>query len=266
MEPLLRLDWREEVNNVAHEPRRAPGAHRSGAVDLALELAGVMARAESPGILAMVRTLVEPTTAAEVRGALRLLAWERSNHGSGHLDSLLADLDTLWDALKPGDRAPVERGTARRCAVDAWVDAVAAAQGAPSIDPLSGLHTSNYLVGRVHELDRAAAGSEPPPLVLLAVRWHEPTSPWLRIATVLRVADALTVHVRTSATLCQAGAGAALALVPDDSLSRHERTAVERELIADPLASAGLAVDIIPVLDRRDALPVLIDRIRNAAT
>lgn len=246
------------------EPRLVPDTGRSGAVDLAIELASVMSGTESPGILAVVRTVLGPSTAAEVRGALRLLAWERSDNGSGHLDSLLDDIDTLWDALEQDDRASVARETARRYAVDAWVDAVAAAQGAPAMDPLSGLHTPNYLVGRVHELDRAASGAEPPSLVLLAVRWHEPTSPWLRIATVLRVADALTVHVRTSATLCQVGAGAALALVPDDSRSRNERAAVERELNADSLASAGLAVDIIPVLDRRDALPVLIDRLRHA--
>jgi hypothetical protein len=143
------------------------------------------------------------------------------------------------------------------------VDAIAADKGAPSIDPLSGLHTPEYLFGRVHELDRAARGGEPPSLVLIAVRWTEPSGPWLRIAAVVRIAAALTDLVRPEGTLCQAGTHTALALVPDDGIARRERAALATAMSGDVLTDARLSIELVPVPEQRDELRPLIERLRS---
>lgn len=111
------------------------------------------------------------------------------------------------------------RRQARRWLIDAWIDTLAVDRGPPCIDPLSGLHTPGYLLGRIRELDRMTP-DEPTPLALIAVRWCEPAGPWSRIATVVSAAAVLTEQVRADPTLAQDGSHTALALVPDDLRAR----------------------------------------------
>jgi hypothetical protein len=191
-----------------------------------------------------------------------MLAWERAAD-PGDLDSLLSETDALWTVLMATDLAPISPLRARGIVIDGWVDAIAAERGVPCIDPLSGLHTAGYLTGRIHELDRAGGPETPPPLVMLVIRWEEPTGPWLRIATILKVADTLRATVRREATLCQDGSHTAIALVPDDGLARVERSAIQRNLDSSPLSAASARCDLMPVPDRRDRLPDMLKRLRT---
>lgn len=217
----------------------------------------------TPGVDAVVAAMIGPGRSTDaVEHALRRLAWERAADDLD-LDAAVADLDALWAVLESSELAPVPRRQARSWLVDGWVDAVAAERGAPCVDPLSGLHTAGYLVGRIHELDHAS-GEETTPLVLLAVRWHEPRGPWLRIAMIVTAARALRELVRPGATLGQDGTHSAHALVPDDARARLERGALAVRCAEAPLAGSGSCVDLVPVPDDRDLVPTLLRRLRVA--
>jgi hypothetical protein len=221
-------------------------------------------RRHTPAADAVVAALIGPGRSIDaLESALRALAWERASDPLG-LDAALEDLDALWAVLESGVLAPVPRRQARAWLVDGWVDALAADRGAPCMDPLSGLHTAAYLVARIHELDRLV-DDEAVPLVLLAVRWPEPSSPWARIATILAVARTVRAQVRPEATLGQDGTGTVLALVPDDALARLERAALARSCGRAPLADAGALTDIVPVPERRDLVPGVVRRLRLSA-
>ncbi len=217
----------------------------------------------TPGVDAVVAAMIGPGRSTDtLENALRRLAWERAADDLG-LDAAVADLDALWAVLESSELAPVPRRQARSWLVDGWVDAVAAERGTPCIDPLSGLHTTGYLVGRIRELDHAH-GNEPMPLVLLAVRWHEPRGPWSRIAVIVTAARALRELVRPVATLGQDGTHTAHALVPDDARARLERSALAVRCAEAPLAGSGACVDLVPVPDDRDLVPTLLRRLRVA--
>jgi hypothetical protein len=210
------------------------------------------------GVVAVLTAL--SYSAARLEHALRRLAWERASEIL-HLDTALDDLDALWAALESENRDPVPRVQARRWLVDAWVDAVAVDRGVPCLDPLSGLHTPGYLLGRVHELDRIGDG-EPAPLVLIALRWHRPAEPWLRIGTVLSAATVLQDVVRSDATFAQDGTHTALALVPDDLRARVERASLARECVEPPLRTAGALVDLVVLPAHRDQLASVVRGLR----
>ncbi|MGH8775358.1 MAG: hypothetical protein ACRDWI_09380 [Jiangellaceae bacterium] len=218
----------------------------------------------TPGVDAVVASLVGPERSADaLERALRILAWERASD-TLDLDAALQDVEALWAVLESSQLAPVSRRQARRWLVDAWVDAIAADRGAPCVDPLSGLHTAGYLLGRIHELDRTCL--EPPTaLVLLSLRWREPRGPWLRIATIMSAARALRERVRSDATLGQHGTHTAFALVLDDARARLERRALSRACEAEPMAGADACADLVPVPDDRDKVPALLGRLRRPA-
>jgi len=221
-------------------------------------------RRRTPAADDVVSALIGPDRSLDaLENALRALAWERAWDRLG-LDAALEDLDALWAVLESGGLAPVSRRQARAWLVDGWVDALAAERGAPCLDPLSGLHTASYLVARIHELDRLV-DDEAVPLVLLALRWPEPSSPWARIALILAVARTVRAQVRPDATLGQDGAGTVLALVPDDAMARRERAALARSCDQAPLADAGILTDIVPVPERRELVPGVVRRLRLSA-
>ena len=221
-------------------------------------------RRRTPAADDVVSALIGPDRSLDaLENALRALAWERAWDRLG-LDAALEDLDALWAVLESGGLAPVSRRQARAWLVDGWVDALAAERGAPCMDPLSGLHTASYLVARIHELDRLV-DDEAVPLVLLALRWPEPSSPWARIALILAVARMVRAQVRPDATLGQDGAGTVLALVPDDALARLERAALARSCDQAPLADAGILTDLVPVPERRELVPGVVRRLRLSA-
>jgi hypothetical protein len=218
-------------------------------------------RRRTPGVDGVVSALTGPNRSVDaLETALHALAWERASDPDG-LDAALEDLDALWAVLESGGLDPVPRRRARAWLVDGWVDALAAERSAPCIDPLSGLHTAAYLVARIHELDRLADDSAVP-LVLLAVRWAEPPSPWDRIATILTAARTLHEHVRPEATVSREGTATVLALVPDDARARVERAALALSCAQRPLADAGALADLIPVPDRRDLVPGVVRGLR----
>jgi hypothetical protein len=221
-------------------------------------------RRRTPAVDDVISALIGPDRSLDaLENALRALAWERAWDRLG-LDAALEDLDALWAVLESGGLAPVSRRQARAWLVDGWVDALAAERGAPCLDPLSGLHTASYLVARIHELDRLV-DDEAVPLVLLALRWPEPSSPWARIALILAVARTVRAQVRPDATLGQDGAGTVLALVPDDALARLERAALARSCDQAPLADAGILTDLVPVPERRELVPGVVRRLRLSA-
>ncbi|HEY9377498.1 MAG TPA: hypothetical protein VIQ02_10435 [Jiangellaceae bacterium] len=196
--------------------------------------------------------------------ALRALAWERASE-TLHLDTALDDLDALWSVLEAGRRRqPISVRQARRLLVDAWVDALAVDRGVPCIDPLSGLHTAGYLLGRVRELDRLAGG-EPAALALLSMRWRRPAGPWRRIGTVVSATAILLENVRPDATFAQDGTYAALALVPDDLRARVERSCLARECASPVLHEANARADLIVLPDDRDRVPAVLRRLRLPA-
>jgi hypothetical protein len=215
----------------------------------------------TPAVEGVVDALTgENRSVAQLEQAIRMLAWERASDILD-LDTALDDLDALWAALESEGRDRVRRAQARRWLVDAWVDAVAVDRGVPCLDPLSGLHTPSYLLGRVRELDRLWDG-EPAPLVLLALRWNRPTDPWLRIGTVLSAATVLQNVVRPDATFAQDGTQTALALVPDDLRARVERASIARECIDPPLRNAGAVTDLVVLPAERDQLVSVVRRLR----
>ncbi len=196
--------------------------------------------------------------------ALRALAWERASE-TLHLDTALDDLDALWSVLEAsGRRQPISLRQARRLLVDAWVDALAVDRGVPCIDPLSGLHTAGYLLGRIRELDRLADG-EPAALALLSMRWRRPAGPWRRIGTVVSATAVLLENVRPDATFAQDGTYAALALVPDDLRARVERACLARECASPVLHEANARADLIVLPDDRDRVPAVLRRLRLPA-
>jgi hypothetical protein len=103
------------------------------------------------------------------------------------------------------------------------------------------------------------------PLVFLAMRWPEPSSPWVRIATILSVARTVRAQVRPEATLGQDGTGTVLAMVPDDAMARLERAALVRCCGKAPLAGAGVLTDIVPVPERRELVPGVVRGLRLVA-
>lgn len=191
-----------------------------------------------------------------VETALRTLAAERAATG-GSLDEVLTELEALWSLLDPR-RRPSPTEVARALVTDAWVDEIATRRGTPTVDRLTGLHTPGYLVGRVYELDRIAGDGEVRHLVLLVVRWHQPSSPWLRTAISTQVADALRHTVRREATLCRLGDGSAAALVPDDGDARFEMRRLTRVLEAEPASTARVTSTLVPVPDHRPDLDRLL--------
>lgn len=216
-----------------------------------------------PGTQAVLDALaVADPDAEQLAEALTVFGWERAAT-TGDLACTLAEVDELWGALEPADRVPVTRTEARHQLVDAWVDAVAAQRGSPGIDPLSGLHTAGYLYGRVHELDRQS--DDLTALVLIAVRWAAAPGPWRRIAQIMQVASALRSRVRPSATLSQVGTSVAVALVPDDALSRMERIALTKAVEKGELSTANVQVDVFAVPDARSRLPELVTRLHGDA-
>lgn len=237
----LRMSWLGRTRNDRQEP----------------------ASRQTPAIDGVVAALIGPNRSVDaLESALRAFAWERASDRFD-LDAALEDLDALWAVLESGGLAPVPRRRARAWLVDGWVDALAAERGAPCIDPLSGLHTAAYLVARIYELDRFV--DEAVPLVFLAMRWPEPSCPWVRIDTILSVARIVRAQVRPEATLGQDGTGTVLALVPDDARARLERAALVRCCGKAPLASAGVLTDIVPVPERRELVPGVVRALRLVA-
>src|SRR5699024_1635365 len=111
-------------------------------------------------------------------------------------------------------------------------------------------------VARVHELDRqTSVGSRP--LVLIVVRWPEPSDPWERISMLYTVDAVIRQHVRVDATLVQEGSSMAMALVSDDARARLERRDVESALCDIP------RIDLIPVPDERNELRALVTSLRE---
>lgn len=217
-----------------------------------------------PGVAAVLAALSEPRPSADrVVDALVRFTWERAA-SKDDLACTLDEVDSLWSLLAAQGRPVISRELAHHCVIDAWVDAVAADRGAPSLDPLSGLHTTGYLVGRIHELDRLHR-DEPTPLVLLVVHWPEPRGPWRRIGLMLAVAAALRDHVRAEATLAQVGSHVAIALVPDDARSRLERGVLMNALRAGDTADAQVRVDVVPVSEDRTRLTALITRLHDGS-
>jgi hypothetical protein len=190
--------------------------------------------------------------------AVRALAWERAS-GTLHLDTALADLDALWSTLESASSDPIPRHQARRWLIDGRVDALAVDRGMPCIDPLSGLHTPGYVLGRIRELDRLADDG-PAPLVLLSMQWRRPVGPWLCIATVIASAAVLHETVRPEATLAQNGTHGALALVADDLRARVEHVCLARQCRYPPLHEAHARLVVLP--DDRDRVPTVLRRLR----
>lgn len=201
-----------------------------------------------------------PCSESALVDALTVYAWEASARDRG-LDRTLEDISSLWTLLggvhnDECRHIPLDVEYARATVVDAWVDAAAADRDAPGLVPISGLHTVNYLVARVHELDRQTRwGSRA--LVLIVVRWPEPGDPWERISMLYSVDAAIREHVRVDATLVQEGSSMAMALVSDDARARLERRAVESALCDLP------RVDLIPVPDERAELRALVTSLRE---
>lgn len=217
-----------------------------------------------PGVDAILEALsVEKPQPSRIADALTIFAWE-SVSNDWDLTCAIADVDALWDILESTGKTEVSRAQARHWITDAWVDAVAAQRGAPGIDPLSGLHTVSYLLGRVRELDRLA-DSVTAHLVTLVVSWAEPESPWTRISCILQVADGLREHVRAEATLSQFGTHRAIALVPDDSRARRERGALVKTFNTAELGAARIQVDLIPLPEDRSRVTELIVRLRDGS-
>ncbi|HEX2363363.1 MAG TPA: hypothetical protein VHI11_14940 [Jiangellaceae bacterium] len=216
----------------------------------------------TPAVDGVVEAVTDPErSVAGLEGALRALAWERTSD-TLHLDTALDDLDALWEALESAGPVPVPRHQARRWLIDAWVDALAVDRGVPCIDPLSGLHTPGYLLGRIHELDRLTGG-EPAPLVLLSMRWRKPAGPWLRIGTVVSAAVVLLRNVRPDATFAQDGTQVALALVPDDLRARMERACLARDCLSPPLDEADARADLVALPEDRDGVPAVLRSLRQ---
>ena len=215
----------------------------------------------TPAVDGVVEALTDPDGSLhQLEAAVRALAWERASD-TLHVDTALADIDALWSVLESAGGDPIPRHQARRWLVDAWVDALAVDRAVPCIDPLSGLHTPGYLLGRISELDRLADG-EPAPLVLLSIRWRRPEGPWLRIATVVGAATILQENVRPDATLAQNGAHVALALVPDDLRARVELACLSRKCWSAPLHEANAYADLSVLPAERDRVPAILHRLR----
>ena len=215
----------------------------------------------TPAVDGVIEALVGPDGAvSRLEPAIRALAWERASDVL-HLDAALADLDALWAALESTRRDPVPRRQARGWLIDAWVDALAVDRGVPCIDPLSGLHTPGYLLGRIRELDRLA-DDEPAPLVLIALRWRRPAGPWQRMGTVVSAAATLQDVVRPDGTFAQDGTYTALALVTDDLRARGERASLARECHRPPLRDVRAQADLVVLPTDRDQLPALLRRLR----
>jgi hypothetical protein len=215
----------------------------------------------TPAVDRVVAALTDGSSVSRLEKAVRALAWERASD-TPHLDTALADLDALWSALESARRDPIPRHQARRWLVDAWVDALAVDRGVPCIDPLSGLHTAGYLLGRINELDRLA-DDEPAPLVLLSMRWRRPAGPWRRIETVVSVAAALLENVRPEATLAQDGTHVALALVPDDLRARVETACLARECRSSLLHAVQTRADLTTLPEDRDRIPAVLRLLRQ---
>jgi len=246
---------------MATDRHTAPGLRRSWLAELSRRTGHDVTNWRTPAVDGLVSACVAPSSSALLAHALRTFAAERAAE-QGALTDLLAEVDALWAVLEPG-RDSLSAAGAREVTADAWVDVVATQRGTPTIDRLTGLHTPGYLIGRVHELDRSAGQGEPPHLMLLVARWLLPASPWLRAAISTHVAEALRAGVRPNATLCQLSASAAAALVPDDGLARSERVELARALDAEPVASAGATIALVPVPDRRDGLAGLLETLRQ---
>jgi hypothetical protein len=197
----------------------------------------------------------------ELAKALTMFAWERAGESSD-LTCTLAEVDALWDLLESAGIDVETRGQAHHWVVDGWVDATAATRDAPILDPLSGLHTAGYLIGRVHELDWLA-GMRPNALVVIVIRWPVPEGPWQRIAMVIEVGSTLRDNVRCEATLSQVGSHTALVLVPDDARARLEQAALIAAFEFNGLAAAGVGVWVKTVPTDRSELADLIARLQN---
>jgi hypothetical protein len=157
----------------------------------------------TPAVDGVVDALLDTNGSVDqLETALGALAWERASD-TLHLDTALDDLDALWSVLEAAGAEPISLREARWGLIDAWADALAVDRDVPCIDPLSGLHTAGYLLGRIRELDRIA--DDAAPLVLLSMRWHRPAGPWRRIGTVLSAAAVLQENVRPDATLARDG-------------------------------------------------------------
>ena len=133
-DPTLRASW---LGRTLGAGRREPLGRRTPAVD------------------AVVAALVGPGRSVDaLEHALRALAWERASDPLG-LDASLEDLDALWAVLESGGPAPASAAgpglAGRRLG-----GRPGRRPGRAVIDPLSGLHTTAYLVARIHELDRLA--------------------------------------------------------------------------------------------------------------
>ncbi|AYY11975.1 hypothetical protein EF847_03880 [Actinobacteria bacterium YIM 96077] len=220
-----------------------------------------------PGVDAVLQALWETSGQTshdagpeKIAHALTIYAWECVEHESD-LTCALADIDALWDILESNGDVIASRSDAHHWVTDAWVDAMAAQRSTPGIEPLSGLHTVGYLLGRVHELDRISA-TEPAPLVALLVTWSESENPWSRLAHIFEVASALRDNVRREATLCQFGTHSALALVPDDKLARVERSALLKALNNEEVGSKDLDVGLTPLPEDRSRVTELIGRVQ----
>jgi hypothetical protein len=217
-----------------------------------------------PGIENVIGALSSPApTQSEIADALVILAWERVA-SSWDLTCTIDDVDALWDILESTGTPPASRAQARHWITDAWVDAIAAQRGAPGIEPLSGLHTANYLLGRIRELDRLAADAAAH-LVVLVTTWQEPANPWTRISCVLQVASALRENVRPEATLSQFGTHRALALVPDDNRARLERGRLLKTLESGDLGVMRVDVELVPLPEDRSRVTELIVRLRDGS-
>lgn len=216
--------------------------------------------APSPGISTVIEALrVAEPTSAELAKALTLFAWERAG-GSFDLESTVAEVDALWDLLESAGLAPATRARAHQWVVDGWVEAIAATRDAPMLDPLSGLHTAGYLIGRLHELDRMSGG-RPNPMALIVIRWPEPECPWQRMALVIQIGSTLRDNIRAEATLSQSGSHTALVLVPDDARARLEQSAIMAAI--DGWAGDGVEVTLRKVPTDRAELPNLITRLKK---
>ncbi|MGH8828396.1 MAG: hypothetical protein ACRDVZ_12555, partial [Jiangellaceae bacterium] len=216
----------------------------------------------SPGVSAVIEALrVADPRSRELAKALTIFAWERVGESSD-LACTMAEVDALWDLLESAGLDAATRTQAHHWVVDGWVEATAATRDAPILDPLSGLHTAGYLIGRVHELDRLA-GLRPNAMAVIVIRWPVPEGPWQRIAMVIEVGSTLRDNVRSEATLSQIGSHTALVLVPDDARVRLERAALVAAFEFNGLAAAGVEVWVMTAPTDRSELTDLIARLRN---
>jgi hypothetical protein len=215
----------------------------------------------TPAVDGVVDALLDTNGSVDqLETALGALAWERASD-TLHLDTALDDLDALWSVLEAAGAEPISLREARWGLIDAWADALAVDRDVPCIDPLSGLHTAGYLLGRIRELDRIA--DDAAPLVLLSMRWHRPAGPWRRIGTVLSAAAVLQENVRPDATLARDGTQAALALVPDDLRARVERACLARECASPVLHGANARADLIVLPEDRQQVPAVLRQLRR---